>query len=1337
MYDAEDDPDRLYYSRGLGRLDIDEDSGDEDSDVLAEGDFGWGFDEREYDDEEVGDEEGEHAGRLRRTASAYHRPAVSYDLNPAGYVPPQSDGTSSDGEEETPEVKARFEWQHMLNNVLSGNVLKSEKTRLSTASLSGTKSLKNGFIDGFSSGRRQRAYAIWLLLRANVRGRTADEESRFLEEARSKVDEVVDELAKFRVVSLEQEPGGIEIDDAIRQRNAADQVASLLKRVEWCETLWPSRKALLLEKERLTDETISRRLDALRTWQQITHRLKVTVGILQKWTGSDWEMLSQTANAAERTDGAISGDEDAENTDSDEEGTTPRGKENGRSTASEGKPSAPNGTPPNGSTPEAVTPTATPNANPPINRGFVAVMVREDSLAKTFEKRILTDLYTLVDTAKAAVIEYQPYFTAMNLPGFTDDLFRLAIFPSRLAQEALRTTLDSVANIRDPSVVLIDQLTNDLRKGLEVACQIKRQYTELATPDPEAGWALQERVDGYEETLLATLRFFFKLLHWKLKSPSKAIYFKETEIVENEWGFLSTVTEEIDGGDLLVGEHFSTLTHRLLVRVMSYFETQLQVLETRDMTAQETSRWFSQTLDNVRARHRKLLRFGRSMLLRFENSAEYTLDHIDLKSFIDGLVASDHFMVYTGVYESEAVYVIADPSLHEQPDMVRQILVRCFSNDTQGDAPESLDDLMHYVLLLSPREPFLWTGRVMNLDLGPKVDFDLRERRVRLVSDGPATRLARSKQTFVDLFPAFKRNIVVEQKAHLASVNRETRKIGRAIFRLAETVLGAHQRVRAVSARRPGQGQELLGGYFTFAADLGTRSLRYLEPSLRSRFFSQLMQFSIQWIAFICDNCVPTDPRTFKWAVEALEFAMSVTKNDNILKFSDTQFALLRSKVASCMTLLISHFDILGARSSYEAKKEQDRIDAARLATKEQLATRLAALREIRQRAEGDDSDSQSSIGSLHMAQDKRMQALQALEESRKALESGNRVVGRVLDHDIAEDRSLAFLASSSLSNISIRWQQGKFIGGGTFGNVYLAVNLDSGEELAVKEIRFQDLQSAPHLVKTIRDEMKVMEMLRHENVVTYYGVEVHRDKIYIFEEYCPGGSLANLLEHGRIEDEIIIQIYALQMLSGLIYLHSQDVVHRDIKPDNILLDGNGTIKYVDFGAAKVLAKNQKTLASRSRMGNRGPTMGEAGPPDANSLTGTPMYLSPETVKGERRGKKGAMDVWAVGCVILECATGHRPWSNLDNEWAIMFRIGIAVEHPPLPEPYQLSELGIDFIRQCLTVDPEERPTAEDLMSHPWIVDATMQIQQAYETEAPGVAAPTDAIIPEEEEEEE
>lgn len=673
------------------------------------------------------------------------------------------------------------------------------------------------------------------------------------------------------------------------------------------------------------------------------------------------------------------------------------------------------------------------------------------------------------------------------------------------------------------------------------------------------------------------------------------------------------------------------------------------------------------------------------MLTRFENSAEYHLDNIDLTAFINALVASDHFMIYTGTFEREGIYMIGDPSLHERPHLVRHILARCFSNNTQSDHVVEYEDSMHYVLILSPRDPFMWTGRVMNLEL-PKLELDLRDKRVRLVADGPSIRLLRSKQTFVDLFPRFRHNIIIEQKAHLARVSREIKKIGRAIFRLAETILGSVDRVRAVSRRTPESGQELVGSYFSFAADLGQRSIKYLEPAVRSRYVLMLMKFAISWIAFICDDCVPTDPRTFKWAVAALEFAMAITRGDNILKFSSDEFALLRTKVASCMTLLISHFDILGARSSQEAKKEQERIDAARVQMKEQLQTRFAALKggvrpyEAYQEAGADDDEWREgwgleSVGSLQDAWDQRVRALEELDRSRTVIESGNRMVGRVLDKETAEDNALAFLASSS-SNISIRWQQGKFIGGGTFGTVYLAVNLDSGEELAVKEIRFQALASAPHLIKTVRDEMKVMEMLRHDNIVQYYGIEVHRDKVYIFEEYCPGGSLANLLEHGAIQDEIIIQIYALQMLSGLVYLHAENVVHRDIKPDSqlcllqpfsavadlslflsdILLDANGTIKFVDFGAAKVLAKGQKTLAGRSRMGPApGPAVDAAGLPvpgaDQNSLTGTPMYLSPETVKGERRGKKGAMDVWAVGCVILECATGHRPWSNLDNEW--------------------------------------------------------------------------------------
>lgn len=103
----------------------------------------------------------------------------------------------------------------------------------------------------------------------------------------------------------------------------------------------------------------------------------------------------------------------------------------------------------------------------------------------------------------------------------------------------------------------------------------------------------------------------------------------------------------------------------------------------------------------------------------------------------------------------------------------------------------------------------------------------------------------------------------------------------------------------------------------------------------------------------------------------------------------------------------------------------------------------------------------------------------------------------------------------------------------------------------------------------------------------------------------------------------------------------------------DILLDHRGVIKYVDFGASKILAKNR--TMQRSRRGDFGGNTGKAGGFGGglgmNSLTGTPMYMSPEVIKNDKRGRHGAMDVWSLGCVVLEFATGKKPWSNLDNEW--------------------------------------------------------------------------------------
>ena len=536
--------------------------------------------------------------------------------------------------------------------------------------------------------------------------------------------------------------------------------------------------------------------------------------------------------------------------------------------------------------------------------------------------------------------------------------------------------------------------------------------------------------------------------------------------------------------------------------------------------------------------------------------------------FISALVESDHCLVYTHSFEEDGTYIVVPDSLRQQPDEIRRILMEAFRVSEvdegpwqmdSGDADGYEDAESNYLLILSPRTRFLWNGMVLMLQL-PKIDLKLADNRVRLIAGGAQSRLEMAKRLFTEVFLLFDEEgepvetpmppptCIIEHQAHLPGVNHELRKIARATNRLAESILDSVQYVRAALRDAAGY-QELLENWYVFASDHGQHVQKYMDPTASLKFHRLLIKLAISWVSFICDDCDPNDRKTFRWAVTALEFTLHRTRRNNILKLPDEQFELLRQKVASCMTLLISHFDILGARSTLEAKREQER--------QEELLRQTAAMNRS-----GDDDDLLKAVTDekhpsplytdphVRMFWERTSNAAKELENQRARVGAEQHTIGRVLDEEKLVDRSLLFLAGSS-SNISIRWQQGRFIGAGSFGSVYLAVNLDSGSLMAVKEIKFQEVAGLSNLYSQIKDELAVMEMLHHPNVVEYYGIEVHRDKVYIFEEYCQGGSLAALLEHGRIEDEGIIQIYTMQMLEGLAYLHSMGVVHRDIKPDS------------------------------------------------------------------------------------------------------------------------------------------------------------------------------------------
>ncbi|CAI9092263.1 OLC1v1027457C1 [Oldenlandia corymbosa var. corymbosa] len=270
---------------------------------------------------------------------------------------------------------------------------------------------------------------------------------------------------------------------------------------------------------------------------------------------------------------------------------------------------------------------------------------------------------------------------------------------------------------------------------------------------------------------------------------------------------------------------------------------------------------------------------------------------------------------------------------------------------------------------------------------------------------------------------------------------------------------------------------------------------------------------------------------------------------------------------------------------------------------------------------------------------------------------------------------------AESLASPGSRWKKGKLLGRGTFGHVYVGFNRESGEMCAMKEVTlFADDAKSKESAKQLGQEIVMLSRLRHPNIVQYYGSETVCDKLYIYLEYVSGGSIHKLLQDYGQFGESAIRSYTQQILSGLAYLHNKNTVHRDIKGANILVDPNGRVKLADFGMAKHITGQSCPL----------------------SFKGSPYWMAPEVIKNSS-GCNLAVDIWSLGCTVLEMATAKPPWSQYEGV-AAMFKIGNSKELPAIPD--YLSEEGKDFVRQCLQRNPLHRPTAVQLLDHPFVKNA-------------------------------
>ncbi|KAJ4717562.1 Pkinase domain-containing protein [Melia azedarach] len=266
-------------------------------------------------------------------------------------------------------------------------------------------------------------------------------------------------------------------------------------------------------------------------------------------------------------------------------------------------------------------------------------------------------------------------------------------------------------------------------------------------------------------------------------------------------------------------------------------------------------------------------------------------------------------------------------------------------------------------------------------------------------------------------------------------------------------------------------------------------------------------------------------------------------------------------------------------------------------------------------------------------------------------------------------------------------WVKGKMVGSGSFGTVHLAMNKATGALFVVKSAYSEAG------VQALRDEAEILESLNSPYVVGCMGRDFltgrnGEETLHVFMEYMAGGTLSNVAENFGVLDAEVIRLYTREILHGLKYLHENGNVHCDLKCKNVLLGLNGNVKLADFGCARRINDSKK------------------GRNFWQSIGGTPLWMAPEVLRNE--GLDFASDIWSLGCIVIEMATGKYPWGdNISNPVAAVLKIACSNEKPQFPSHF--SKEGLDFLAKCLERNPKRRWSAGELLNHPFITGNEMR----------------------------
>lgn len=259
-----------------------------------------------------------------------------------------------------------------------------------------------------------------------------------------------------------------------------------------------------------------------------------------------------------------------------------------------------------------------------------------------------------------------------------------------------------------------------------------------------------------------------------------------------------------------------------------------------------------------------------------------------------------------------------------------------------------------------------------------------------------------------------------------------------------------------------------------------------------------------------------------------------------------------------------------------------------------------------------------------------------------------------------------------SNSSGSISWIKGHKIGNGVSASVYKAINAKTGSIFAVKSIPLSRKKDHSQSYYSIHNEVEILKSLSHPNIIKFYDsdIDIEKNEIFIVCEYASNGDLFSLVEQFFPLTMKIVRKFTKELLQALEYIHSKGIIHRDLKCANVLIDQNSTIKLSDFGLSSLISNKNTQYA------------------------GSPYWMAPEAFT---RGKiTTAVDIWALGCTVIEMVTKSPPWSKVAKNEKELKNL---ITSPDLLKhlPSSLESLR-KFLGQCLVADPSMRPTASDLL---------------------------------------